>query len=35
MALFLDNLEAHLTGEPFLDRFEDLHAQYKTAFGDR
>jgi len=28
---FLDNLAAHLAGEPFDDRFEELHRQYKRA----
>lgn len=28
---FLDNLAAHLAGEPFVDRFEELHRQYKRA----
>ena len=26
---FLDNLAAHLAGAPFVDRFEELHRQYK------
>ncbi|MEO1222988.1 MAG: SRPBCC domain-containing protein [Pseudomonadota bacterium] len=26
---FLDNLAAHLAGKPFVDRFEELHRQYK------
>lgn len=30
---FLDNLAAHLAGEPFIDRFEELHGQYKQELG--
>ena len=30
---FLDNLEAHLAGQPFTDRFEDLHRQYQRQIG--
>ena len=30
---FLDNLDAHLAGRPFQDRFEELHLQYEEHIG--